>query len=332
MDKERVLQTISTALDTGVVTKDDVVAVLHGSGPGSAKKSSQAPEANRVSAVDIMFYIAGIVLFAAIAALVGQAWDSGSASRILLSSGTGALFWTIALYFMRQPQIDDIRRGITNSLLLAGSLSLISGGFIIVSEYVDPDDGNFYAAALTLALLGTLHVGFGWQIKRDLLLLIGTLLAVASFPTLIFGILEGSDLPMFAHCLVIAVGGGLLAYATRVIARLGVASGAAFGHTFDALSAFIVLMSLYVASYDDSTGLLWLLVLILGVVGLFYLSIAKQNKLLLGNGSLFLVISIITISYRYFSDNVAISLLISAAGLLGTAIMAATINRRYIKT
>ena len=325
-NKEHILAAVSDALRTGKITKNDLLEVIH---KNSAKHADSTEVSGRLSAVDIMFYIAGIVLFAAIATLIGQSWDSGPALRIFLSAGIGALLWASALFYIHSPKTDDIRRGITNSLLLTGSLLLIGGGFIIVSEFVGSGEAHFYAFSLTLALLGILHISFGWQIRRAFTLLLGILLSVAAFPMLVFGILDGSDVPLFINSLVFAATGGLLAYATRTVSR--VSAGTSGGERiFDPLSAFIVLMSLYAASYDESTGLLWLLVLVLGIVGLFYLSITAQNKLLLGNGSFFLVLSIITISYRYFSDNVAVSLLISAAGLLGTAIMAAHINRRYL--
>lgn len=327
--KEKILSAVSNALETGKITKSDLQAVI---AKHSTKSSIGTPSTNRVSAVDIMFYIAGIVLFAAIVALISQSWDSGTEVRILLSAGLGALCWAIAIYFIQLSKGSDIRGGITNALLVAGSLSLIAGGFIIANEFVDFEDPNFYAIAITLLLLGILHIVFGKQIRRDILVLLGILLAVAAFPTFVFGLLDGSDLPMFVNCLVVAVSGGLLAYATRVVSWIG-ASSAGGARALDSLSAFVVLMSLYVASYDDSTGLLWLLVLVIGIVGLFYLSIIMQNKIMLGNGSLFLVIAIITISFRYFSGyGVATSLLIGALGLLGTAVVATTINRRYIKS
>ncbi len=325
-NKEELLSAIASGLKNDIISRSDLQKIIDTRSDNSSEEQSN----KRLSAVDVMFYIAGIVLFAAIVALIGQSWSGGPAVRILLSAGTGALLWASALYLMQRTNESDIRRGMTGALLLTGSLSLITGAFIITNEYINFNEVNFYAVALTLAVLGALHIGFAWQIKRDLVLLVGILLAVAAFPALVAGLLNESNVPNFIYYLITAVSGGLLAYATRVVVSLG-ASTNSIGRVFDPLSAFIVLMSLYAASFDDSTGLLWLLVLIIGIVGLFYLSITTQNRFLLGNGSFFLVLAIITISYRYFSDNVAISLLISAAGLLGTAIMAASINKRYIK-
>lgn len=328
MDKQQLLDAITGGLRGGIVTKSDITGVID---KHSATNKADAVATSRVSAVDVMFYIAGIVLFAAIIALIGQSWDSGVGVRVFLSAGLGTAFWAIAIYLIRLGNKSDISSGIINALLLTGSLSLIAGGFIIANEFVDFDDVSYYAASVTLLLLGILHVIFGWQIRRDLLVLMGVILGVAAFPTLVLGLLGETTVPMYINSLVVAVSGGLLAYATRVVSWIGASSKGA-AKVFDSLGAFISLMSLYVASYDDDIGLLWLLVMIMGIIGMFYLSIVKQDKLMLGNGSFFLVVAIITISFRYFSDyGVAASLFVGAIGLIATAVVATTINRRYIK-
>lgn len=100
---------------------------------------------------------------------------------------------------------------------------------------------------------------------------------------------------------------------------------------FDPLAAFVGLLAMYVASFGEY-GVLWQVLLISSVFGIFYLSIIAQNKHLLGNGSFFLVLAVITISFRYFSGySVTISLIVATLGLLGTAAIAASINRKYFK-
>jgi MFS family permease len=330
MNRTELLDMLRRGLNKGTITVADLEAAIEST--RSKPTRSRTLQHSRLTAVDAMFYITGIVLFASTMVLLGQSWDNSQpAFRIFMSAGLGTIFWAAALYLLRAATQNDIRRGLCNALLLAGSLSLIAGGFIIAGEFVDFDDTNFYAAAAVLAALGALHVTFGKLIRRDLIALIGVLLSVAAFPGLVFGLLDGSDVPLFIYSLVTAISAGLLAYAARVASLTGVSSASA-ARVFDSLSAFGVFASLYAASYDDNTGLLWLLVMIAGIIGLFYLSIVRQSKLLLGQSSLFLVVALLTISFRYFSGyGAAVSLLIAAMGLLGTAIIASTINRRYLK-
>lgn len=329
MNKSTLLSEIKIGLNEGVITEKDLQRLLttHSETSSTATENATA----HLSAIDVMFYIAGLVLFGAIMALTAQAWDGGAMTRILLTVGVGMTFWAIATYFIESKSKDDIGRGITHALLVAGSLSLSAGGFVIANEFVSYNTFQFYASAATLAVLGLIHLAFCWQIRKDAIGLIGTLLTVAAFPMLVFGLLSEADAPFLTYWLVLAVSSGLLAYASRIIARIGVTSED-MARAFDPLSTFGILGSLYAASFDSETGIIWLLVLLVGIIGLFYLSIVRQNKILLGSGSFFLVVTIITISFRYFSGySAAASLLISACGLLGTAIVATHINRRYIK-
>lgn len=329
-NKLKVLELISKGLDSGKITEEDLQSLLESR--RLASSDSTQPTTSKVSAVDIMFYIAGVILFAAIAAMINQLWEGGIALRVGLSAGVGLAFWSIALILMRSTHKSDIKSGLTNSLLLTGSFSVIYGGFIITSEFVNFNNQfHFYAVALTLLILGVIHMVFGQQIKRDILGLIGLILSVAAFPFAAAGILESIDPPMYVYSLLIATAAITLAYSTRVTHKIGAISENS-RNAFDPLSSFVALMALYIASFDSGTGIIWLLVLVAAIIGLFYFSITMQDKFMLGSGSFFLVLAIITISYRYFSGgNIAISLMISAVGLIGTAVMATTINRRYIK-
>ena len=63
------------------------------------------------------------------------------------------------------------------------------------------------------------------------------------------------------------------------------------------------------------------------------MSIAHQSRYLLGSASFFLVLTIITIPFKYFSDyGVTTSLIIASVGLLGTAAAATSINKSYLKS
>ena len=70
----------------------------------------------------------------------------------------------------------------------------------------------------------------------------------------------------------------------------------------------------------------------MGVLVIFYLSVISQNRHLLGNASFFLVLTVITISFKYFSGfGVTTSLIMATIGLLGSAAVASSINKKYFK-
>jgi hypothetical protein len=52
----------------------------------------------------------------------------------------------------------------------------------------------------------------------------------------------------------------------------------------------------------------------------------------LGNASFFLVLTVITIAFKYFSGfGVTTSLILATIGLLGSALAASNINKKYFK-
>lgn len=332
--KQDFLLSVRTALDQGLINEDDLRSLLV---PANQPVTPEVAAAKRsrltsaVSAVDIMFYIAGIVLFAALMVSLQQSWQGGGAlTHIFLSAGIGIIAWIVAAVLLKTDATSDLRRGLTNALLLVGSLSIIVGGFVVTHEILPlHHDIGFISAAITLAIVGAVHLIVGYSLKRDLLLLLGMLLGVTAFPLVIFRFLSDASASLYVWCLVIVVNAGLLAWSTRVLARIDPLH-AYLRTVFDSLTVFTALLALYIASFGNTFKVLWLIVLIFAVIGLFYLSIVLQKKTLLGNGSLFLVIAIITIAFRYFSGfGIATSLMIAALGLLGTAAAAASINKRY---
>lgn len=337
-DKQALLTELQEALKAGTITDAEVRAMLAPEPvapvPTVATQSPVQPaKPDKLSAVDVMFYVAGIVLFSAIMSVIVQSWSDGSAAvHILLSAGVGVGLWGLASYLIRSKVQSDIRSGLINSSLLTGSLSVITGGYIITNELIGGfDEVNYIPAAIMLAVLGAIHIAFDREIKRDLILLLGVLLCVAAFPALLFGILKDADAAIDIWCVVVIIAAGLLAAATRVVAKMN-PDRHKIRTAFDSLAVFIALASMYVPIFGDY-GVFWLVVLFAGVFGIFYLSIVSQSKQLLGNASFFLVLAVITAAFKYFSGyGVTTSLIVATIGLLGSAGVAAGINKKYFKS
>lgn len=327
--KLEILADINEGLRTGVLSSADLQPYVNTSQGDVAKPE---PKSGKLSAVDIMFYIAGIVLFATVMSVIIQSWSGGDhILHILLSVGIGSGLWSLAYYLIKGPVQNDLRKGLTNSLLLTGSLLLVVGGYITLNEFVGGyDDINFVPAAFALLILGALHAGFDRLIKRDLTLLMGVLLAVAALPSLLFGLIQNSNAPVDQYSIILVISACLLAGTTRLVANV-YPGRQNIRNSFDSFAAFIALMSMYVANFGDYGGL-WMTALIATVLGIFYLSIILQNKHLLGTGSFFMVLTIITIAFKYFSGfGITFSLVVATFGLLGSAVVATSINKKYFK-
>lgn len=339
--KEEILQEVQEGLSAGVITEAELsqfiavtppVQLQPAPVPVPTQSESEDEKSNKLSAVDIMFYVAGLVLFSAIMSIIVQSWSDGNPlTHILLSAGVGAMLWSLAYYLILSKFQSDTRKGLVNSLLLTGSLSIITGGYIIVNHLIGGfDEVNFVPAAIMLLVVGFLHIGFDRLIARNIILLTGIFLSVASFPALLFGFLQDSEVPVDIWAGVLISAALLLVAATRTVAKLH-PERPSLRTAFDSFAAFIALMTMYAASFGDY-GAAWQFLLFLGVIGIFYLSIIAQNKHLLGNGSFFLVLTVITVSFRYFSGyGATVSLVLAAIGLLGTAAVAASINHKYFK-
>lgn len=332
--REELLSEVKEGLSTGVLTEADVRSLISiQPSEVTSETTKQASEkTDKLSAVDVMFYIAGIVLFATILSAIAQSWDGGShVLHIMLSAGVGTALWLLAYYLIGSANQNDLRKGLANALLLTGSLSLTTGGYIITNEIVGGfGEVNFIPMAFTFLVLGGLHIGFDKLISRKLVLLMGVLLAVAAFPSFLFGFLQEAESPVDAWMAVLIASSALLVYASRVVGKL-YDKRRSIGNAFDSFAAFLALFSMYIASFGDN-DVLWLIVLLGAVVGIFYLSIISQNRHLLGSGSFFLVVAIVTIAFRYFSGfGITSSLVVATLGLLGAAVVATSINKRYFK-
>lgn len=336
--RNEILTDIHEGLSNGVISEADLKSFMmpqpevSANQPQSKEAKTRESSPHKISAVDAMFYIAGVILFSAIMSIIVQSWNDGSAVvHIMLSAGVGVGLWLVAFYLTRSSRQNDIRKGLINALLLTGSLSVIVGGFIIMNELVgDFEQTDYAAGAATLAILGGIHIALDRYIRRDLILLMGTLLLVTAFPTLLFGFLQEVDISVDIWSVIIIISAALLASATRVIAKIN-PDRQVIHSAFDSFAVFITLLAMYISSFGDY-GVMWLVALVASILGIFYLSIIYQNKHLLGSGSFFLVVTVITIAFKYFSGyGVTTSLIISAMGLLGSAATASTINKKYFK-
>ena len=150
--KQTLLDDIQAGLNEGLITKADIAALVK-------QESIETVASGKTTVVDIMFYIAGIVLYSAMLSVISQSWEDGNAlTHILLSAGFGVALWAVAYYLIAGSVRSEIRSGLVNALLLTGSLSAITGGFIIASKVVGGfDEVSFVSSAVTLGVLGALY-------------------------------------------------------------------------------------------------------------------------------------------------------------------------------
>jgi hypothetical protein len=183
-------------------------------------------------------------------------------------------------------------------------------------------------------MLGAIHIAYDRLVKNQIPLLLGVFLGVATFPALAFGLLEGSDVPPDVWSVIFILSLLLLVYVSRLVAKSIMPTDPGrddTGRAFDSMATILILLTMFLSSFTNY-GLLWTFTLVLSVFGLFYISIVTRQKHMLGKASFFLVVAVLTISFKYFSGaGVTVSLVVATLGLLGSAAVASGINKKYFK-
>lgn len=352
--KEQLLHEVAQALEAQTISRQDLENLLPPQDPVNPAPVYQQPVSyaaqplpqpsqpveakpkNGLSVIDILFYLAGIILFAALMTMVAQLGQDSLVTRLFISIGAGLMFWTASFLLSSQSAQNETKEGLVNSMLLTGSLSVIAGGFILTTDLTNLTEGDsspttalFYA--VLLAVLGAVHVLFDRLLRSPILIVLGFILLVASFPTAIVGLLGETDVPADVWGIIAIITGLLFAYGGKIVSS-SAENRADFKETFESVGGFIVLASIYALGSASNIGVFWQLVLPLTIYLAFFISIKRRSKQFLLTGSLFLVLFLITISFKYFSGLGAVfSLILSAFSILGTAFVASSINKKYIK-
>lgn len=349
--REQLLAEVAQALANHTISRQDLESLLppasapdpapvyQADQPAAIPDPTETLEAtkskNNLSIIDVLFYLAGIILFAALMTMVAQLGEDALAPRLIISLGVGLLFWGAAYIVAQQPAKSEARTGLINAMLLTGSLSVIAGGFLISMDLTKLQDSASSSAllyAVVLALLGITHVVFDRLLSNAILIILGLLLIVASFPTAIVGLLVELEPPADVWGVIAIVTGLLLALGGRLIAHS--ATGREhFQGSFESLAGFVVLMSIYSLGLASDIRIFWQLLLPLLIYAAFFISIQRRSKQFLVTGSFFLVLFLVTVSFQYFAGlGAAFCLILSAFSILGTAFVALNINKKYIKS
>lgn len=339
--KDALLRDLQHGLADKTITENDVVSLLspvainllHRPYVNSKENAESAAPNKKLNVIDILFYMAGLIFFAALMVAAFQAGADIPSIKIIVTLGTGILLWTVTYVLGVQPNQSDVRKGLINSLLLTGSLAVVSGGLIAASEAAGNQEQLLaYAVSITLVLLGIAHLVFDKLFRHIILIVFGVLLLIGAFPAIMTALLMNADAPPDVWALISIATGFFVAYGGRLASRTAT-DRHYLKDAFDSLAAFIILGSIYFAAFGSSIAPIWEIVLPLTIYGAFFISIKRKNKNFLITGSLFLVLFLITVSFKYFSGlGVSFCLVISAVSLLATAYMAANINKKYIKT
>lgn len=289
--------------------------------------------------ISTLFYLYGTAFFMFILFIIRKyryTMNPNINLSIILMIGFG--LWLISLYLSKQLANSNMRQGLINALLFAGSLLLIFSGFIIVWNIAAKFSDFGYTLtviALMLAILGVMHLCFDMIIKRNIILLIGVFLSVSSLPTFLIGSWQkytypyGPSIDMMLFILVIAP--GLLPCATRIISK-AIPNQRDIDNYFDLFTINLVGILMYIAINLSDHIVLWTIVTILYILVIIYLSMVLRFKSLFYNSLIMMGIMIITIPFKYlYRDNFPLTIIMTIIALFGFALMSIHIDKKYFK-
>lgn len=334
--KDEILHELQQALRDGTVSNADI-AQLAGQTtvqdrPTVATQDDKVTHntAKKISAIDAMFYSAGLIFFVMIMSIVVQMWSVANNSPSVILTGTiGLLLWGFVYYLTKKKARTDIQNGLSDSLLLTGSLLLIAAGYIMSMDINNAIDSlQHLVVAVILLMLGLTHLLFSRFVAKSLPVLMGIVLTSLALAVALVGTLYDAEAPF--DLMVFAVSGSALVAmgATRFVAKHN-SRQSQIGEVLDVFALFVVLGSCYIATYSG-ISIVWFAILLAVIVGLFYMSIITRKRRLLGLAVFFLIITILTIAFRYFSGyGATLSLVVATIGVLMTASVAVMLDKKY---
>jgi len=325
MDKETLLQELSTKIHNSEISREEVMSRLNIPSTTQKEDGKDIKKFSHFSITKILYILGAAIVVIGVIIFIVQVWeDIGSFSRILITLGLGLLITAIGSVLLKQKREDNI--GMIFHFI--GGL-LIPGGAIVTLHEFNVEIVSLWPFAITFGVIFAFYLLLN-TIHKHAILTFFTIANGTAFIYLLFGaiindLLYRQQEDLYAYLtMIIGVSYLLLGYTFRngwnkklieVLYFLGIIGvlGAAFSQVFD--SAFWESLYLFI------------------VLGGLFLSVYMKSRIILVMSTLFLVAYISYITSEYFADSLGwpISLIILGFIFIGLGYASITINKKYIK-
>lgn len=324
MNKEELLQELSGKINTGEISREELVELCNPEDITLLEKENNLKDDKHFSVTKMLYFLGAAVVIIGIIIFVQQIWDDiGSLGRIVVTFGMGLLLTVIgSILLIRNPE-ENI-----GSVFHAIGGVLIPGGALVALYELHLSSISAWPVAITFGIISLFYAFLNLLHKNAVL----TFFTISNSTIFVYRLVESiigdssyhryDDL--YAY-LTMAVGISylLLAYAFRkgwnrqlveALYFFGSAGflGAAFSRVFDSvqwqvLYFFIILVGIFLSTY-------------------------VKNRSMLVISNLFLIAHISYITSKYFADSLGwpISLVILGFVFIGLGYMSIKINKKYI--
>lgn len=323
MNKEELLQELSTKINTGEISQEEIVNRLNFATP-TIQQIDDEKKKPHFSITKMLYILGAATAIIGIVIFIAQIWDDiGSFGRITVTLGLGLLIAAIGSMLLKQKPKENLGA----IFHLIGGI-LIPGGAIVTLSELEVNFTSLWPVTITFGIIFAFYLLLNTTHKHPIL----TFFAIANGTAFIYLLVEAiiKD-PFYRHK-------DLYAYLTMVIG----ASYLLLTHSFkDGWNKHLV-GALY---FFGSAGFLgaafsqvfdsvpWQLLYFLIVLGGLFLSVYTKSRSILVISTLFLLAHVSYITSEYFADSLGwpISLVILGFVFIGLGYTSVTINKRYIK-
>ena len=324
MNKEELLQELSTKISTGEISREEMIS-----------RFSLAPATQRVvgeenaksstpfSVTKMLYVLGGAIVVIGIVIFVSQIWDDiGSFARILVTLGLGFLITAIGSMLLKSKPEDNIG---TVFHFIGGML--IPGGAIVTLYELNVDFVSLWPVAITFGAIFAFYLLLNSVHKNAIL----TFFAIANGTAFVYLVVEAIvDGPFYRH-------EDLYAYLTMVIGASYLLLGHAFRDGWNkkligVLYFFGITGFLGAAFSQVFDSVPWQMLYFLIVIGGLFLAVYMKNRSILVMSTLFLIAHVSYITSEYFADSLGwpISLVILGFVFIGLGYVSVNINKKYI--
>lgn len=324
MDKKTLLQELSTKINNGEISREEVISrfnikSIKQEDEKSIKKLLHFSVTKMLYALGAVIVIVGIIIF------ITQIWDDiGSFSRISITLGLGLLITAIGSVLLKQKQENNIIGMVFHFI---GGM-LIPGGAMVTLSELNVDMASLWPVAITFGVIFVFYLLLNTIHKHAIL----TFFAIANGTAFIYILVEAIvDGQFYQH-------EDLYAYLTMIIGISYLSLAHAFRNGWNKklveILYFLGIGGFLGAAFSRvSDSYLWELLYFLIVFGTLFLSVYLKSRIILVMSTLFLIIHVSYITGEYFADSIGwpISLVILGFIFIGLGYASITINKKYIK-
>lgn len=323
MNKEELLNELSLKVNSGEVSREEVLSSLGGDSViQSEHKVGKSNLINLFSITKMLYALGAIIATVGVIFFVFQIWeDLGSFGRIIITLGLGLLMTVIGSVLLKSRPNENL--GVVFQFI--GGLLIPGGALVTLFEFNMLD--NISTVAVTFGILFVFYFLLNFVHKNIAL----TFFTIANGTAFIYLFTEAFIGKQFYNS------GDLYAYLTMIMGVSYLLLAQAFRNNWNkeliGILYFFGSIGLLSAAFSQIfDSMIWRMFYLFLVTGGFALAVYYKSRIILVISTLFLIAYVSYITGKYFAESVGwpISLVVLGFVFIGLGYISININKKYI--